>query len=70
MDLLIPSSPWVTISFSASWFIGELDSGPVLQGANQALAPPRVQGSQGFWGLSCNRLSLKLLVNAMYFTGY
>ena len=42
-------------------------------GANWALAPKSVispHGSEGLWGLSCKRLSLKLLVCAMYFSHY
>jgi len=45
------------------------------EGANRAL-PPRVplapppKDLTGFEGLSCKRLSLKLLVSAMYFKGY
>jgi len=41
--------------------------------ANRALAPKSVISPQGFqelWRLRCKRLSLKLLVSAMYFKFY
>jgi len=51
-------------------------AGPVLWGLiGLQPPPPRVplapHVSEGLWGgLSCKRLSLKLLVSAMYFTTY